>query len=180
MCVLAWGYHSSIFVEQPPDGRFGPVGDEDARYVEYGWGDRRYYMESNFAPQVLFASATLPTASVVYVCGHAGPPEDEVVGGEVFVRECDGAEVLRLLTVLEQQMVREPDGSRPPAFAATPEYPGRFYPGREPYVLWWNCNMWTVRMLSDAGFDAHPELVVSPWQIGRSVRGFQRAASRKA
>lgn len=170
--VMAWGHHSSIFVEQPPGWRLGPEGNETAPFVEYGWGDRSFYMESNFAPTALFASAMLPTESVVYVCGHELPPNETVIGADVIVRDCTAAELTRLITVLEGQMVRTADGGRPAVFPATPEYPGRFYPGRESYVIWWNCNMWTVRMLAESGFDASPFGVVWKSQVCGRVRGF--------
>jgi hypothetical protein len=174
--VLAWGYHSSIFVEQPSGWRLGPPGREDAPFVEYGWGDRRYMMESNYTPLQIFASAMLPTSSVVYVCAHDRSPDVEVVGGEVYVRDCDAAEIRRLVTVLEGQMApRTREGGRPPVFPETPEYPGRFYPGREDYVLWWNCNMWTARMLHEAGFEASHAFIVSPWQIRSRLGGFRDA-----
>src|SRR5918912_1413995 len=56
-----WGYHTSIVVEQPRGWRLGPLGREDAPFVEYAWGDRRFYMESNFWPHAVFAAAFLPT-----------------------------------------------------------------------------------------------------------------------
>src|SRR5262249_46346506 len=153
----------------------GPEGDDSAPFVEYGWGDRSFYMESNFAPHALFASAFLPTASVVYVCGHKIAPNEEVVGGDVYVLDCDAARFERLVRVLEAQMSRLADGSRPRAFPATPEYPGRFYPGREYYVIWWNCNTWTVRMLDEAGFDVSPAFVMATNQIGGRLREFTPA-----
>ncbi len=178
--AFAWGHHSSIFVEQPPGWRLGPEGDEAAPFVEYGWGDRRFYFESNFAVHSLFASALLPTESVVYVCGHALPPNEEVIGADVYVRECGADELARLVTVLEGAMVRGANGARPRALPPTPEYPGRFYPGREYYVVWWNCNEWTVRMLRDGGFDASPALVFSKDQVGGSIHGFRRLARKES
>jgi uncharacterized protein DUF2459 len=171
--VLVWGYHSSIFVEQPAGWALGPEGDAPAPFVEYGWGDKSFYMESNFSPVALFAAAFLPTPSVVYVCGHAIPPNEEVVGGDVYLLECDAPRVERLVTVLEGQMVRTGDGGRPRAFAATPEYRGRFYPGRESYVIWWNCNTWTARMLQESGFDVSPALVMATSQVGGRLREFR-------
>src|ERR671938_18103 len=52
----------------------GPAGREDAPFVEYAWGDRRFYMESNFWPHVVFATLFLPTESVAYVDGWPRAP----------------------------------------------------------------------------------------------------------
>ena len=42
--VADWGYHTSIIVERPPGARLGPEAREGAPFVEYAWGDRRFYM----------------------------------------------------------------------------------------------------------------------------------------
>lgn len=174
--VLAWGYHSSIFVEQQPGWRLGPVGSEDARFVEYGWGDRSFYMESNYCPDALFASAFLPTPTVVYVRGHDRPPNEFVVGGDIRVRECSSVETLRLIAVIEEQMNRLPDSSRPEPFPPATGYVGRFYSGREYYVVWWNCNEWTARMLANAGLASSSVLVGSPGQVIGRLEGFEPTA----
>lgn len=176
--VLAWGYHSSIFVEQPAGWRLGPEGNESAPFVEYGWGDRGFFMESNFNPASLFAAACLPTASVIYVRGHDQPPDEVVVGGEVYARSCSADEIARLVGVLEAQMVRGPIGERPAALAPTPEYVGRFYPGREYYVVWTNCNEWTVRMLALAGMSASSRYVWFKHDVAPRLRGFRLVEDR--
>lgn len=177
--VLAWGYHTSIFVEQAPGWRLGPEGDESARIVEYGWGDRSFYMESNFCPESLFAAAFVPTPTVVYVRGHDRPPNEFVVGGVISVRECSTIEVLGLVRILEGQMDRSVDGLRPKAYPPVEGYGGRFYPGREYYVIWWNCNEWTARMLRDAGMASSSALVATPGQVTGRLVGFE-AAERTA
>ena len=173
--VMAWGYHSSIFVEQPAGWRLGPEGLEDAPVVEYGWGDRSFFMESNYCPISLFNAAFIPTPTVVYVRGHDRPPNEFVVGGEIYVRECSAEELRRLVTILESQMARDADGARPMPFPPTAEYGGRFYPGREYYVIWWNCNEWTVRMLRDAGMASSAACVGLKDQVGGRLVGFAPA-----
>lgn len=173
--VLAWGYHSSIFVEQAPGWRLGPEGDESARIVEYGWGDRSFYMESRFCPVSLFNAAFIPTPTVVYVRGHDRPPSDFVVGGVISVRECSSTEVMALVRILEGQMDRNVDGQRPKAYPPVEGYGGRFYPGREYYVIWWNCNEWTARMLRDAGMASSSALVATPGQVTGRLVGFEAA-----
>ncbi|MBK6427593.1 MAG: DUF2459 domain-containing protein [Blastocatellia bacterium] len=173
--VMAWGYHSSIFVEQPAGWRLGPEGHEDAPVVEYGWGDRSFFMESNYCPISLFNAAFIPTPTVVYVRGHDRPPNEFVAGGEIYVRECSAEELRLLVTILESQMARAADGARPRPFPPTAEYGGRFYPGREYYVIWWNCNEWTVRMLRDAGMASSAACVGLKDQVGGRLVGFAPA-----
>ena len=72
--VVDWGYHTAIVAPQPAGWAIGPPGEERAGWLEYAWGDRRFYMESNYWPHSVFATLVLPTASVVYVDGRAAPP----------------------------------------------------------------------------------------------------------
>ncbi|MFN2398666.1 MAG: hypothetical protein ABR543_08545 [Gemmatimonadaceae bacterium] len=62
--VAGWGYHTSVIVEQPAGFRLGPPGEEDAPFVEFAWGNRSFYMESNYWPHSVFAAVFLPTSSV--------------------------------------------------------------------------------------------------------------------
>ena len=172
--VVVWSYHSSLVISQPAGWRLGPEGAEDAPFVEYGWGDRAFYMESNYWPHALFASAFLPTESVVYLRGLEAPPPDLVPGVECYASEVTGEELRRLLSVLEQAMARPPGGPRPAAFPPVDGYAGRFYPGREYYIFWQNCNEWTVRVLKEAGLGGEPAVVLLSGQVGGGLEGFER------
>jgi hypothetical protein len=59
--VADWGYHTSIVVEQPRGWRLGPAGEETAPFVEYAWGDRRFYYASDFRPPSRTCGACLTT-----------------------------------------------------------------------------------------------------------------------
>lgn len=44
--VADWGYHTSIIFQQPTTWQLGSLGAETAPFVEFAWGDRRFYIES--------------------------------------------------------------------------------------------------------------------------------------
>ena len=176
--VADWGYHTSILVAQRPGWRLGPVGREDAvasPYVEYAWGDRRFYMESRYAPWSVFATLILPTESVAYVDGWRGEALPPRGARAVYAREVDGATHWRLVAELERQL-RNGAGrsSRPSPFAPAAGYGGRFYPARGAY-LWWNdCNRWTVERLAAAGLARGGRGVIFSGQVARHLVGFRR------
>ncbi|HEY2853947.1 MAG TPA: hypothetical protein VGJ18_13925 [Gemmatimonadaceae bacterium] len=41
--VADWDYHTSIILQQPPNWQLGSLGAERAPFVEFAWGDRRFY-----------------------------------------------------------------------------------------------------------------------------------------
>jgi hypothetical protein len=168
--VVGWSYHSSILIEQRPEWRLGPPGNEEARFVEYGWGDRRFMMESNYWPHAVFATLFLPTESVMYVRGLDQLPEAGVWANFVRRHEVDGRQLRTLLMVIERDFVRTEDGARTDAFPPVEGYAGRFHRGREFYIFWSNCNSWVLRMLRDAGLDVSPTGVLIEQQVeGRLV-----------
>lgn len=173
--VADWGYHTAITIEQPSGLRLGPPGEEDAPFVEWAWGDRRFYMESNYWPHSVFATLFLPTASVTYVDGRVAPPS--VAGGAraVWTREVSASELGALVAELESTIVRGGDGGRSPPYPPVSGYPGRFYPGRGFYIVWSDCNAWTVARLRAAGLAGSAAGVVFSGQVAGRLRGFRPA-----
>jgi hypothetical protein len=184
--VLDYGYHTAIVVEQPAGGRFGPPGREDAvasPFVEYAWGDRRFYMESRYAPWSLVATLLFPTEAVTYVAGWRTPPVSRP-GGLTVVSRPGGLTVVsrtstlderdRLLAALESWVGRDSAGrARAPAFPAVAGYAGRFHaaPGR--YTAIANCNRWTVDRLAEVGLARPSGVVITSGQVMRRVVGFE-------
>jgi hypothetical protein len=173
--VADWGYHTSIILEQPAGARAGPSGREDARFVEYAWGNRRFYMESDYRPHSVFAALFLPTESVVYVAAWNAAPDSIARPRALYVRSVDAAQLRALLLSLESQFrPTTASPARPDAFALVAGYGGRFYPAYGRY-LWWNdCNRWTVERLHAAGLARGGRGVLFSGQVASRLSGFRR------
>jgi len=171
--VVDWGYHTAIVVQQPPGWRLGPPGAEDALFLEYAWGDRRFYLESDYRPHALFATLFLPTEAVLYLRGHPDPPS---LGGAeaVFSRIVDAATLRALLGELEGAVRRGAAGARWPPYAPAAGYPGRFYPAHGAYLWARDCNWWTVARLARVGLADGPAGVVFTTQVAGRLREFTR------
>jgi hypothetical protein len=171
--VVLLDYHSSIVIEQPPGAGLGQPEAPQAPYVEYAWGDRRFYQDSNFWPQALVAAVLLPTESVTYVRSHFVGPNLEFQGHTVFAIECDAQVTRRLLFALEASMLRTSTGGRCPPNPKAEGYRGRFYPGRESYIFWSNCNRWTADRLADAGLGISPTGIVLVSQLSARLTALE-------
>lgn len=174
--VVDWGYHTAIIVEQPNGWALGPPGEESAPFLEYAWGDRRFYLESDYKPNAVFATLALPTPSVLYVDGRPDPPSLAGARG-AFVRTVDASTVRTLLVELERSIVHTADGTRAPAYPPASGYAGRFYPALGPYLWTRNCNWWTVVRLAGVGLAERAGGVVFSGQVGRRLRGFSPATT---
>jgi uncharacterized protein DUF2459 len=169
--VVDWGYHTAIVVPQPAGWTRGPPGEERAPLLEYAWGDRRFYMESNFWPHSVYATLILPTESVVYVDGRDSAPSFAGARG-VYTRVIDAATLRVLLGELERTVRHSRDGSRVPPYSRHAGYAGRFFPAYGRYLWTRSCNWWTVERLRAAGLARSGSTVVFSWQVRGRLLGF--------
>jgi hypothetical protein len=174
--VVDWGYHTAIVVEQPRGWRLGPPGAEDAPFLEYAWGDRSFYYESDHRPHAVFATLFLPTESALYLEARPDPPP---LGGAeaVYERIVDAATLRALLAELERSVRHDASGARLPALAPTPGDRGRFYAAHGRYLWTRNCNWWVVARLAAAGLASAPTGVIFTTQVGPRLREFTRLRS---
>lgn len=169
--VVDWGYHTAIIVQQPIGFALGPPGAERAPFLEYAWGDRRFYMESDYQPQAVFAAVALPTSSVLYLEAHGDPPS---LGGarHVSMRIVDAATQHALLSDLERTIHHGPGGARDGPFREHEGYAGRFYPAYGRYLWNRDCNWWAVTRLHAAGLAGRAAGVILSGQVRGRLRLF--------
>jgi len=173
--VTNWDYHTSVTIPQPPGWRLGPPGAEAAPWVDYSWGDRAYFRDSQYRSfYTLFA---LPTTSVVHLVGREHPPTPHEARA-VYARVVDAPTLARLAASLEGAVVHTPDGARIAPAPAIPGYAGRFYDARGDYLWARDCNRWTVDRLRDAGLARSGAGVVLAGQVPGRLVGFARAVER--
>lgn len=174
--VVDWGYHAAIVVEQPRGWRLGPAGTEDAPFLEYAWGDRSFYYESDHRPHAVFATLFLPTEAVLYLEARPDPPP---LGGAkaVYERTLDAATVRALLAELERSVRHDASGARLLALPPTRGDRGRFYAAHGPYLWTRNCNWWVVARLAGAGLASAPAGVIFTTQVGPRLGEFARLRS---
>ena len=172
--VVDWGYHTSIVVPQPPGFAFGPRNDIQAAFVEGAWGDRSFYMESNYWPHRLFATLFLPTASVTYLAGWSRVPDksDGIVAR--WSRSVTSDELTQLYAAMEGSIRHKSGQQRQDEYPPVKGYRGRFYPAHGYYLFWADCNRWTVDQLHNAGLAESGTGVILSQQVAARLRGFRR------
>jgi hypothetical protein len=173
--VADWGHHTSIVVQQPPGWRLGPPGAEAAPFLEFAWGDRRYFHGGERSPQAVLAALFLPTDSVLFLAGHPDPPR---LAGTVAVweRQVEAPTLRALLSSMELSARRDRDGARLPALPRRPGHGGRFVPAHGAYLWTRNCNGWTVGRLQEAGLATGATGVVVAAQVPGRLLGFRPVA----
>jgi uncharacterized protein (TIGR02117 family) len=150
--VISNGWHTGIIVarEDVPPGRIPEADDvADARYLEFGWGDREYYPSPRPTVGMALAAALTPSPAVLHLAGHDAPPR---ASGdiEVLAVPLTAAGLERLVARIDEAFDRPPGGRA--ASVAPGLYPdSRFYPAHGKFYLFNTCNTWIADKLAAAG-----------------------------
>ena len=153
--VVPQGGHTGLAVRAAhipaslvPEKRDFPGAD----WLEFGWGDRDFYMAPAAGPWLSFKAAFLPTRSVVHVAGVRGELGEAFPGAEIVEIPLSRAALEGLLRYVHDTFERAGDATVPL---------GRgFYPGRETFHLLRTCNVWTAGALRAAGLPVGDALTV--------------------
>lgn len=173
--VTNWDYHTSVTIPQPPAWHLGPPGSETAPYLDYSWGDRAYFRDSEYRSfYTLFA---LPSTSALHLVGRDRPPTPREARA-VYRRVVDAHTLARLAAELEGAVVHTPTGERIAPAPAIPGYAGRFYDARGDYLWARDCNRWTVDRLRAAGLAGSGAGVVFAAQVPGRLVGFAPVPER--
>jgi uncharacterized protein (TIGR02117 family) len=150
--VTSNGWHTDIGIARAdiPEGRIPEGADfPDARYLQFGWGDKDYYAEPDPGLGTTLGAA-FPGPAVVHLAGLAAPPNEVFRGIEQITLTLDEAKFARLVDYLHASFER---GGQARAASSGPGVYGfsRFYPATGEFHLFNTCNTWTARALATAG-----------------------------
>ena len=171
--VANWGFHTAIILEQPSGWSLGPPNHPQARYVEYSWGDKGFFMLADSSIPGTLAAGVLPTASVVYLRGRDALPTEQNGVRQLYHRQVTPQQLHSLVDALEQSFQREPQGDRVEPYTLATRFAGQFFPGREYYVIWSDCNAWTLKHLDNIDVAHSSVPVIFSEQVGPSLKGFR-------
>ena len=154
--LVSQGWHTGIAVRRAdipdpllPEKRDFPGAD----WLEFGWGDRDFYMTPSAGPWLSFKAAFLPSRSVVHVAGVRGEISDFFPGAEIVEIPLSRYALEGLLRYVHDAFERAGEAAEPL---------GRgFYPGRETFHLLRTCNVWTAGALRAAGLPVRDALTVA-------------------
>ena len=140
--------HADIPAALLPEKRDFP----DADFLEFGWGDRDFYMAETAGPWLAFKAAFFPTPSAVHVAGIRGALDAYFPQSEIVEVRLSRPALERLLRYVHDTFRRDGGAS---------EALGRgFYAGRDTFHLLRTCNVWTAGALRAAGLPVQDAITV--------------------
>lgn len=173
--VVRRGWHTGVVVAAAdwPNQSWSVLDDfRNVDYLEFGWGDERFYQAEENTFWLGLRAALWPTPSVVHVIGLQSP---ETARANEIVRVRVPLQGLRrLAAAIEDEFAERrpsPEGS---PLAAAP-MPNRFYEAKHSFFFPRMCNWWIATRLQEVGCAIEPGSVIAASSVMRKARGFARA-----
>lgn len=154
--VVSDGFHTNFFVPvQTPvfDWRqhlnlaeISPQPPEAYQYLQFGWGDRIFYIETPAwdqvsVPNALRALFYWQNDAALFVKGHTGPP---TAGPDTFLcLRLSQADYLALMQFIEHSFQTGPKGEKI-RLASGQDRQSSFYAAQGSYSVLKTCNSWTA------------------------------------
>ncbi|PSQ90883.1 MAG: DUF2459 domain-containing protein [Bacteroidetes bacterium QH_2_63_10] len=179
--VVRHGWHAGVAVRRAdiPDGQW-PVLDDvpNARYLEVGWGEARYYPGESRGVWGMLRAGLWPTGSVLHVVPIDGPVRSRFSRHTVVRVPVGPVELDALVAFVAKSFAVDSTGKA--AFAAPGYYlDSRFYQSPLPYHVFNNCNHWAAAALEAAGCDVSPRWTFTVGQVVRQAKECGTLVQRK-
>ena len=123
-----------------------------AEFVEFGWGDAKFYPAKEATVGITLAAALMPTLAVMHVVGLPAEPSRYFTHAEVVPLSLGKQDLDRLIAFIADSFDRK---SKPRAdpIASGLYKSSYFYPAKGKFHLLNTCNSWTARALRAGGFN---------------------------
>lgn len=171
--VVSDGWHAAIVVPRMQlveTGLVPEVGEfPQARFIEFGWGDRAFYPARKKTLGMTLDAAFRPTPAIIHIAGRIRSPE-LIYGDANVVSIAMTRQTFRhMIGVLDSYIDRREGGrSYPVASGLHPN--SNFYLARGGFHLFNNCNTWTARILRAGGVNLSPVGVITAGQLMSQLR----------
>ncbi len=144
-----------------------------AEFVEFGWGDAKFYPAKEATVRITLAAALMPTVAVMHVVGLPAEPSQYFTRAEVVPLSLGKQDLDRLIAFIADSFDRK---SKPRAdpIASGLYKSSYFYPANGKFHLLNTCNSWTARALQAGGFKIKMVGTIQAESLMQQVRFLNR------
>lgn len=169
--LVGHGWHvgiaieSSVIEEKLPKHSKMPR----ARYLKFGWGDQRYYTDSDPGFGLLIRAALLPTRSVIHVVGVDMPIERYFSSSDIIKIKISEEGAENFAEFVADRFRQDEDGNV--VYATDGLYTNSaFFNATGLYYLPKTSNTWTARALRKTGYPITPFYAFTSGNVIRQAR----------
>jgi uncharacterized protein (TIGR02117 family) len=149
----------------------------DSDYLEFGWGDERFYQAERETLWLGTRAALWPTSSVIHVIGVRRPLGENAQAEDVVEVRVSADGLRNMAESIEREFTQAKPSATPVSLSAAPK-PNRFYSARGKFYFPRMCNWWIASRLAEASCPIQPWTVVTAGRVMREARGFESATAR--
>lgn len=175
--VIKRGWHTGIAVAAAdwPNRDWSVLRDfPNSRYLEFGWGDARFYQAEEETGWMAIRAAFFSTSSSIHVIGFDRPAAEPLLADEVVEVRVTAEGLQRLARSIEREFKQEQPVTNGASLNVTPQ-PNKFYSAKRRFYFPRMCNWWTAKRLEEGNCPIAAWSVVSPNRMVREARGFAGA-----
>lgn len=175
--VIKRAWHTGVAVAAAdwPNRDWSVLADfPDSRYLEFGWGDARFYQAQEETGWLAIRAAFFSTASALHVIGFNHPTPEALIADEVIEVRLSAEGLQKLTASIEAEFKEAAPQSFGVPLRGTPE-PNKFYYAKRRFFFPRMCNWWTSQRLHDGGCPIAAWSVVSANRVIREAKGFAGA-----
>jgi len=157
--VVNHGWHTGIIVGRTdiPTALWTETEDfPHGEYIEFGWGDARFYQAERITVGMKFRAVFLPTSAVLHVTGISSHPMEFYRNGEILEIGLSEQGFENLIHFIHESYARDSHG-KSVAIGKGLQENSQFYEANGIYFAGNTCNNWVAKALRSAGFP------ITPW-----------------
>jgi uncharacterized protein (TIGR02117 family) len=171
----AWHTGVAVAAADWPNRDWSVLADfPHARYLEFGWGDARFYQAEEETWWLAVRAAFFSNASALHVIGFVHPTPETLIADEVIEVRLSEQGLLKLAASIEAEFKDASPKSFGVPLRGTPE-PNKFYYAKRRFFFPRMCNWWSAQRLQDGGCPIAAWSVVSANRVIREAKGFASA-----
>ena len=155
--IVSHGWHAGIAIESEYIHHLLPNHSRipDTKFLKFGWGDYRYYSDSDAGFWLMLRAAMLPTRSTLHVVGFDMPIERYFFNSRVIRIQITEQGAEELGKYISERFYRDSGGDV--LFQADGLYTNSaFFRARGLYYMPKTSNSWTARALRKTGYPITP------------------------
>jgi hypothetical protein len=178
--VVKRGGHTGIAIARAdwPNHSWSVLTDfPSSDYLEFGWGDERFYQAEKETLWLGTRAALWPTSSVIHVIGVRSPIVENIHANDIVEVRISVEGLQRIAATIEHEFTERAPTKTPVSLSAAPK-PNHFYSAKRQFFFPRMCNWWIAARLEEASCPIQPWSVVTASRIMREARGFESAAKR--
>lgn len=171
----AWHTGVAIAAADWPNRDWPLLADfQGSDYLEFGWGDERFYQAEPETWWQGIRAALWPTSSVIHVIGVRSPIIENIYADDIVEVRVSVDGLRRMAAAIEQEFTERDPAATPVSLRAAPK-PNHFYSARRKFFFPRMCNWWIASRLEEANCPIAPWSVVTAPRIMREARSFDSA-----